>query len=192
MDLPKLKAVVRERFQQPDGKYLVRACIGIAVVAVYSLAVICDGSGWRILAEGTWSRPVARNFGAIGLVLFVTSGFGMMMQLIREGLAEIGRNRNESKEEGFGITPDGLGKLLGYLVPRKIRKACFEPFLEDLKVDRLEKIAATRSRVENGWIEFCFYLRLAVTVLQSLVCYLGDLLAKIAPYLRALIFKSGF
>jgi hypothetical protein len=37
--------------------------------------------------------------------------------------------------------PERLGKLLSMLVPRTIRERCFQPYFEDLKADRLEKIS---------------------------------------------------
>jgi hypothetical protein len=89
------------------------------------------------------------------------------------------------------VTPEDIGRLLGFLVPRIIRNKCFEPYFEDLKADRLEKLARKGSRGVKRWIDFCFYLRLCVTVVQSLFCYLGETLSKLAPFIRALFFKSG-
>lgn len=95
------------------------------------------------------------------------------------------------EEEESAGRPERLALLAGFLVPPSVRLKCFEPFFEEMKEDRLEKIARTGSRGVKRWIEFCFYFRWAVTVLQSLVCYLGDLLAKLAPFIRALFFKGG-
>jgi len=100
-----------------------------------------------------------------------------------------GRRRAHSKASMVQPSPENIGRLLSYLVPRMVRAKCFEPFLEDLKADRAEKVARTASRRVKRWIECCFYFRLVVTVIQSLVCYLGDLLAKIAPFIRALFFR---
>lgn len=91
----------------------------------------------------------------------------------------------------LGSSVERLGQLLSFLVPRKTRIECFEPFFEDLKADRLEKLARSGSRGVKRWIELCFYFRLCVTVVQSLGCYLGETLSKIAPFIRALFFKSG-
>ena len=89
------------------------------------------------------------------------------------------------------ISPEFVGELLGFLVPRKTRQDSFEPFFEDLKADRLEKMARSQSRGVKRWIEFCFYFRLCVTVVESLVCYLGDLVSKLAPFIRSLFVKGG-
>ena len=86
--------------------------------------------------------------------------------------------------------PERLGLMAGFLVPTGVRERCFQPFFEDLRADRAEKIARTSTRRVKRWIECCFYFRLVVTVIQSLVCYLGDLLAKVAPFIRALFFKG--
>lgn len=133
-----------------------------------------------------------------GWFLDISWGFtvGTMVASFALGVANVGfmilvvqwwRSRSERPR----LSPESFGALLGMLVPRSIRARCFEPFLEDLKADRAEKTARTASRRVKRWIEFCFYFRLAVTVVQSLVCYLGDLVAKIAPFIRALFFKGG-
>ncbi len=103
--------------------------------------------------------------------------------------SEWSRERKLNRE--IAHNPERIAHLVGFLVPRLVRAKCYEPFLEDLKADRAERIARTGSPRVRRWIEFCFYFRLAVTVLQSLVCYLGDLVAKIAPFIRALFFKGG-
>lgn len=174
-----------------DGKYVARGSVGFCLLAVYWVALICDMSGFRILAEGTWSRSIARNIGGVGLFLIGAGSIGMATHLVREGFSELFANGRTSGNEGFKITPDGLGRLFSFLVPRKTRAECFEPFFEDLKADRLEKIARKPSRRVKRWIEFCFYFRLCVTVVQSLGCYLTDALSKVAPFIRALFFRGG-
>jgi hypothetical protein len=100
-------------------------------------------------------------------------------------LLEFHREKYRHKAQSIP-SPELLGKLLGFLVPVTVRVRCFDPFFEDLKADRLEKLARSGSRGVKCWIEFTFYWRLCVTVVNSLVCYLGDTLLKVA-----LFFKGG-
>ncbi len=86
---------------------------------------------------------------------------------------------------------EGIASGLGFLLPRKIRRDVFEPFFEELKEDRLEELAVSGSKAVKHWIGCCFYFRLLVTFLQSLLCWAGDVVGKAAPFLKGLFFKGG-
>ena len=148
----------------------------IELTKEFTPAIILGGLAWL-------SVRYILNFE--GFSFWVCVGLASWVcERVGEGLKALGDSRRK-------LSPEFVGELVSILVPAKTRKECFEPYFEDLKGDRLKKIARSRSRFVKRWIEFCFYFRLSVTVVQSLVCYLGESLAKIAPVLRALFFRGG-
>jgi hypothetical protein len=82
------------------------------------------------------------------------------------------------------ISPEKLGLLASFLLPRKIRQTSFEPYFEELKEDRLEARLKIHSCAGRMWVEFCFYLRLFVALLQSFGCWFKDIASKASPLLK--------
>jgi hypothetical protein len=84
----------------------------------------------------------------------------------------------------FQLGPEKISILLSFFLPRKIRQTSFEPYMEELKEDRLEARRKIHSQTGKVWVEFCFYFRLIVAFLQSLVCWARDFLSKASPILK--------
>lgn len=80
--------------------------------------------------------------------------------------------------------PERTGLLLSFLIPRKIRQNAFEPYFEELKEDRLFAKGKVHSKAGKCWVEFCFYFRLIIAFLQSLICWVREILAKASPILK--------
>ena len=84
-------------------------------------------------------------------------------------------------------TPESAGRIMGFLLPRAIRERCFEPYFEELKLDRIEKRQHVKGRLANGLVEGMFYLRLLGTYIASLWCAVGGFFAKLSPVLKWLL-----
>ena len=95
------------------------------------------------------------------------------------------------KRAQLGSPVERLGELVGFLLPRRIRKQAFEPFFEEMKADRLEAASSARSFAAKAWVEFCFHFRLLVTFVQSLLCWFGDILSKMSPVFKWLLGGGG-
>ncbi|MGC4017500.1 MAG: hypothetical protein QM755_23745 [Luteolibacter sp.] len=83
-----------------------------------------------------------------------------------------------------GIRPERLFTYLQFLLPKRVRERYFEPYLEELKEDRILALQAQPSAFGRRFIEACYYFRLALALLRSFACIIGDLLAKLAPFLK--------
>lgn len=186
MDLLRLKRAAENRFRRPDGSYFFVGLVGLALVLSYSVLLFGELAGaWEVVLRESLLRTFSRNLAALGFVMMTHSTFGMLWHFWREGVAGAPASISiDSAEEDPFV--EKLGHLISFLVPRKTRRECFDPFFEDLKADRLEDLPHSGSRSVKCWIEITFYWRLCIAVLNSLVCYLGDTLLKVA-----LFFKGG-
>jgi hypothetical protein len=64
--------------------------------------------------------------------------------------------------------------LFGFLPPQAIRNRVFEPCLEEMREDLLIAWRLCQTRNARRWLTFCFTVRTAVLVVQSLRAWIGD------------------
>lgn len=197
MDSLKRKTIAEAERIRREGLVYMRVrwfvLLIVAAMAVVSGGITHSWAASKMLQPAWWAT--ASIWFGLGSGLLAMVGRSRDIRnagrMADEILRQISEYSGDAAKETFPFSPTMLGKLLSFLVPRRVREECFEPFFEDLKADCLENLARTGSRGVKRWIEFCFYFRLCITVVQSLVCYLGELLSKLAPLIRAVFFKGG-
>lgn len=64
--------------------------------------------------------------------------------------------------------------LLAFLLPASVRRQSFDPSLEELKGDFLVARRRYRTKRAGAWLTFCFTIRTAILVIQSLRAWIGD------------------
>ena len=82
------------------------------------------------------------------------------------------------------LSPENLGAHIGFLLPAKVRKECFDPFFEELREDRLRSLEVARSAFGRRFIEVCFHVRLWAALSSSVLCACSDHLRKLVPLFK--------